>query len=176
MQFGHNDLCGRAPLFVVRMYSGGNAAAVVGDADRVVGMYRYRDVVAITGQSLVDGIVHDFEHHVMQAGAIGGVADVHAGTLAHRIQTLEHLDAAFFVVAIADMLRTCFVVHSRSSLNLRCKLVESSSACARSLSNTCQMRIGMTTYLKLSSPGTVNRALEFASPKAHSTSPQSRLF
>ncbi len=118
VQFGHDDFGGRAPLFVIRMYPGGNAAAVVGDANGVVGMNGYRDVVAIAGQRLVDGIVHHLEHHVMQAGTIGGIADVHAGTLAHRIQTLEHLDAALFVVTIADMLRTCFIVHSRSSLNL----------------------------------------------------------
>ena len=43
------------------------------------------------------------------------------------------------------------------------------------LAKTRQMRIGMTTYLKLSFPGTVISALELASPNAHSTSLQSRL-
>ena len=64
--------------------SGGNAAAVISNADRVVAVNGYRDVVA-AGQGLVDGVVHR-EHHVMQAGTVGGVADVHAGAFAHRIQ------------------------------------------------------------------------------------------
>ena len=124
MQLGHDDFGSRASLLVIRMFPGWNAAAVVGDADRVVGVNGYRDVVAVAGQGLVDGVVHHLEHHVVQAGAVGSVADVHAGTLAHRIQALEHLDAAFFVVAVADVLRIRFIVHSCSSLNLRDKYAE----------------------------------------------------
>ena len=52
------------------------------------------DAVAIAGQRLVDGVVDDLEHHVVQAGAVIGIADVHAGALAHRIQALQHLDFA----------------------------------------------------------------------------------
>ena len=40
---------------------------------------------------LVDRVVDDFEDQMVQA-ALGGVADVHAGTLAHRLETLEDLD------------------------------------------------------------------------------------
>ncbi len=58
------------------------------------------DVVAVAGQGLVDGVVHHLEHHVVQAGAIGSVTDVHAGTFAHRFQAFELLDAGFVVVLV----------------------------------------------------------------------------
>jgi hypothetical protein len=35
----------------------------------------------MTGQRLVDRVVHDLEDHVVQAGAVIGVADVHSGRL-----------------------------------------------------------------------------------------------
>ena len=43
-------------------------------------------------ERLVDRVVDDLVDHVMQAGAVIGVADVHAGALAHRIEALEDLD------------------------------------------------------------------------------------
>ncbi len=43
-------------------------------------------------QRLVDGVVRHFEHHVVQARAIVGIADIHAGALAHGIEALENLD------------------------------------------------------------------------------------
>jgi hypothetical protein len=46
----------------------------------------------MTGQRLVDAVVHDLVDHVVQARAVIGVADVHAGALAHRLQALENLD------------------------------------------------------------------------------------
>ncbi len=70
------------------------------------------DVVAMPGQGFVDGVVHDFEDQVMQAGTVRGIADVHAGALAHGLQTFEDLDARFAVGwrgALRDVLFThCF--------------------------------------------------------------------
>ena len=34
----------------------------------------------------------DLEHHVVQAGPVIGVADIHAGALAHRVEAAQHLD------------------------------------------------------------------------------------
>ena len=67
---------------------GGNAATVVGHADGIVRMDGDGDFVAITGQRFVDGVVDHFKHHVMQAGAVAGVTDIHAGAFAHRLQAL----------------------------------------------------------------------------------------
>jgi hypothetical protein len=94
VQLGERDLGGRALglVLVVHLDTGGNAAAVVGDADGVVGVDGDDDVVAVAGQRLVDGVVDHLEHQVVQAGAVGRVADVHAGALAHGFQAFEDLD------------------------------------------------------------------------------------
>ncbi len=76
---------------------GRDAAAVVAHGDRAVGVEDHLDPVAIAGQRLVDRVVDDLEHHVVQAGAVVGVADVHARPPAHRLQTLEHLDGGRIV-------------------------------------------------------------------------------
>ena len=69
-----------------------DAAAVVGDGDRAVGVERHRDRVAIAGERLVDGVVDDLVDHVVQARAVIGVADIHARALAHGIEAAQHLD------------------------------------------------------------------------------------
>jgi len=85
VQLGHHDLGRRALHLVVVLDAGRNAAAVVEHRDRVVGMDGDNDLVAEAGERLVDRVVHHLEHHVMQARAIGGIADVHAGALAYGV-------------------------------------------------------------------------------------------
>ena len=48
--------------------------------------------VGMAGQRLVDGVVDDLVDHVVQAGAVVGVADIHAGTLADGVEALQDLD------------------------------------------------------------------------------------
>ena len=74
-------------------------AAVVLDGHGPVGVELDQDAVAMARQRLVDRIVRDLEHHVVEARAVVGVADVHARPLAHRVEALEDLDAlgAIFV-------------------------------------------------------------------------------
>ena len=71
--------------------STGNAAAVVADGYGFVGVDDHLDPGAVTGQRLVDGVVDHLENHVMQASAVIGVTDVHAGSLAHCIKTRKTL-------------------------------------------------------------------------------------
>ncbi len=47
----------------------------------------------MTGQRLVDRVVRNLEHHVVQARTVVGIANIHARPLAHRIEALENLDA-----------------------------------------------------------------------------------
>ena len=96
MQHRHDDFSGTAPLSGVDIR--GNAAAVVLHRHGFVGVYGDGDAVAVAGESLVDGVVHHLEYHVMQAGAVVGVTDVHAGALTHRVQTLQYRNAAGVVV------------------------------------------------------------------------------
>ena len=101
VQFGESDLRGAAArlVLVVHLHTGGNAPAVVCHAHGVVAVDGDEDVVAKTGQRLVDGVVHHFKHEVVQARAVAGVADVHAGAFAHGFQPFKNLDGAFAVAA-----------------------------------------------------------------------------
>ena len=85
-----------------------DAAAVVGDGDRAVGIERDVDQVGIAGQRLVDRVVDDLEHHVVQAGAVVGVADIHARPHADGLEALENLDRA----RVVDRRRRAAMVHS----------------------------------------------------------------
>ena len=80
-------------VLVVELDADRNAAPVVCYGNRVVAMNDDLDVVAMTGQRFVDGVVHHLEHHMVQTGSIGRVADVHTGTLTYCLQPFELLDA-----------------------------------------------------------------------------------
>jgi hypothetical protein len=72
VQLGQRDF-GRAALglvLVVHLHPGGDAAAVVHHADRVVGVDGHHDVVAVAGQRFVNRVVHHLKHQVVQAGAV----------------------------------------------------------------------------------------------------------
>ena len=98
VQDGQHDLDGRALLLLHD--PDGNAAAVVGLRHRVVRMDRDVDTRAVAGERLVDGVVDDLVDEVMQP-AHAGRPDVHAGSLADRLETLEHGDVLRVVAALA---------------------------------------------------------------------------
>jgi hypothetical protein len=99
VQLGQGDFGGRALglVLVVHLHARGDAAAVVGHADGVIAVDGDDDVVAVARQRFVDRVVDDLEHEVVQARAVRGVADVHAGAFAHRFQAFQNLDGAFAV-------------------------------------------------------------------------------
>ena len=68
-----------------------DAAAVVGDSDLVVLVDPQVDAVTCAVHRLIDRVVEDLAHEVMQAPQVGR-ADVHARTAADGLQTLEDLD------------------------------------------------------------------------------------
>src|SRR6185436_16518048 len=148
----------RALELVVFHGAGRDAAAVVEHRHRVVGVDGEHDFVAVAGERLVHCVVDDFEHHVVQAGAIGGVADVHPGALAHRLEALQDLDAVGFVAPT----RLRRFLHWGGRVLLRF--------------THSQILIGMTTYLKSASDAKLSSALEAASPNLHSTSLPVTLF
>src|SRR3546814_2300753 len=80
--------------------AGGNAAPVVLDRHRTVGVEDDEDAVAMAGQRLVDGVVGNLEHHVVEARSVVGVADVHAGAFAHGIHALQDLDGIGAIIVI----------------------------------------------------------------------------
>ena len=100
VQLGHDDLGGRDALALVDV--GRDAASVVGHRDRAVGVQDHLHQVGVPRQRLVDGVVHHLIDHVVQTRAVVGVADIHAGALAHRIQALENLDGIGAVFGLFD--------------------------------------------------------------------------
>src|SRR5439155_15862111 len=90
VQLGH-DHFGRGNAFAF-VDVGGDAAAVVGDGGAAVGVEDHLDARRIAGEGFVDGVVHHLVDHVVQARAVVGVADVHAGALAHGVEALQDLD------------------------------------------------------------------------------------
>src|ERR1700687_2015098 len=90
MEVRHDDLERLARVFLV--HPDRDAAAVVLDGDRVVGVDRDRDLVAVTDLRFVDRVVDELEDHVVEAGEIIGVAEVHARPLANGLEALQELD------------------------------------------------------------------------------------
>src|SRR4051794_11619410 len=54
----------------------------------------------MAGQRLVDRIVRHLEHHVMETRAVVGIANVHSGPFAHRVEAFQDLDrvSAIFIL------------------------------------------------------------------------------
>ena len=71
--------------------AGGDAAAVVPDGDDVSFQDLHLDVVAEAGHGLVDGVVHDLIHQMVQTrGALG--TNIHTWAFPDRFQSLQHLN------------------------------------------------------------------------------------
>jgi hypothetical protein len=70
------------------MHIHGNAAAVVRNGYRLIGMNRHSNHAAVPGQGFVNRIIDDLENHVVQARAIVSVTDVHAGAFTNGLKAL----------------------------------------------------------------------------------------
>jgi hypothetical protein len=75
------------------MEADGNAAAIVGDRDRAVEMQQDMQVLRVTAERFVGGVVDDFLDDVRRRVGAG----VHAGALAHRFESLEDAEGGFVV-------------------------------------------------------------------------------
>ena len=90
VQLGHDDFGGRNAFFRVNVH--GDAPAIVAHRNRVVGVNPHRDGGGVTGQCLVNAIVHHLIDHVVQTRPIVGIADIHAWPLSDSLQPLENPD------------------------------------------------------------------------------------
>ena len=91
MEHGHHYLEGRTVLLGVHVHR--YAAAVVLNHNRTVLTDGHFDVGAISGERLVNGVVHGLVDQVVKS-FLTDVADIHGGALAHSLQTLKNLDVA----------------------------------------------------------------------------------
>ena len=91
MEHGQGHLTGG--LVLRGMHPHGDSPPIVGDGDGVVHMDGDLDVAAISGQCLVDGVVHHLVDELVQSVHIG-VPDIHSRALAYGFQALQDLDLA----------------------------------------------------------------------------------
>ena len=78
------------------MNADGKAAAVVAHLAASIPMQEDVDVRTETGQRLVNSVVHNFIHAMMQPAKIRA-ADIHARTFPNGFEALQHLDLRFVV-------------------------------------------------------------------------------
>jgi hypothetical protein len=90
MQSREHDFSGRNPLLLVDV--GRDAATVVTNRDAAVAIQCQFDLGGVSGLNLVHRVVDDLERHMMQAGAVISVADIHPRTSADGIQASEDGD------------------------------------------------------------------------------------
>ena len=83
MQDGQNDFGSTLPFF---MCVDGNPSTVVLNSHRTIRMNHHIDLIAVTCQGLINRVIHDLKHHMMQACAVIGVADIHPRTLFHSLK------------------------------------------------------------------------------------------
>ncbi len=95
VQRGQHHLDGRPLLHRVPVDR--DAAAVVDHPHAAVGEDGDLDPVAVPGQRLVDGVVHDLGEQLVQAALTGG-PDIHTGALADCLESLENGDGTGVVV------------------------------------------------------------------------------
>ena len=106
VELGHDHL-GRGPLLTF-VESHRNATAVVTHGDAAVGVDHDPYLAAEARLRLVDRVVDELKHHVVQTRTVIGVADVHSGPLADRFKSLEDLDVLSRVPGSGHRLQTAF--------------------------------------------------------------------
>ena len=68
-----------------------DSSSVVGDSAASVRIDRYFNMSAETCQSFIDRVVHNFIHQMVKSSG-GSGSDIHTGSLADRLKSLEHLN------------------------------------------------------------------------------------
>ncbi len=95
VELGEDDL--DAAQTGLRLDVDGDAAGVVTHLDTVVGVQEYGDLLAVAAERLIHRVVDDLPEAVHESARVGR-ADVHAWTLANRLETLEHGEVAGGVI------------------------------------------------------------------------------
>ncbi len=90
MQLGQHHLGGGDAF--LGMDIGRDAAPVIAHRHAAIAVQDGDDMAGIAGLRLVHRVVDDLEAHMVQAGAVIGVADIHARALADGIQPFQDAD------------------------------------------------------------------------------------
>ncbi len=125
MELRHDDFGGGNAFAFMDV--GRNAAAVVAHGAGTVRIEPHEDLFGEAGERLVDGVVDDLIDHVVQAGTVVGIPDIHARPLAYGIEPLEHLDQFGVVIGGCRGGFTDGFGHTGSS-RIGCKKMDCESA------------------------------------------------
>ena len=87
VQNRHDDLDGRTALRRVHIHR--NTTAVILNTDATIVLQCHADRIRITCQRLIDRVVHDLVHEVVQTTRASRT-DIHAGALTNSLETLKH--------------------------------------------------------------------------------------
>ena len=90
MQSSEHDLSGRNTLLQVDVRR--DASPIVANCDAAVTVQGQFDLGCVTCLDLVHRVIDDFECHVMQAGTIIGIADIHSWAAPDGIQSFQDGD------------------------------------------------------------------------------------
>ena len=96
VQLRHDNLHGRRASRVILHR---DATTVIDNLHATVGQQRNADLLGVARHSLINRVVHNFPHQVVQAALTGG-SDVHTWTLADSLQAFQDRNRARAVVAL----------------------------------------------------------------------------
>ncbi len=90
----------------------GNTTAIVRDLDHIALFDDHLNGVTIAGQCLVDGIVNNFIHQMMQTGC-GCRSDIHTRAHTDGLQTLQHLNFRCVIFLCYFFIKICHLSFSK---------------------------------------------------------------
>ena len=82
VQNRHNHLCRRNTLFVLLCR---NAAPIIANTHRFIRVNHNVDLATVPRQRLINRVVDDFKDHVVEAGSVVCIANVHAWSFSNGI-------------------------------------------------------------------------------------------
>ena len=97
MKHGHHHF--ECRLVQLLMFIDGNTTTIIGNTDRVILAYNHLDIVAVARKSLIDRVINDFRHQMVQTLDMG-VTNIHGRTLAYGFKTFEHLNIMGRVISL----------------------------------------------------------------------------
>ena len=85
MQNSHDNFCRGSSLFLMDIDR--NATTIIGNRNGFIDMDNDFNFRTKSRQGLIDGIVHDFEYHMMQTGPIISVSYIHPWAFSNGIES-----------------------------------------------------------------------------------------
>ncbi len=73
-------------------------------------MNHHIHTVTMSGQRLINGVIHDLEHHVVETGTVIGIANVHARALTNCVETFKDFNTRRIVGVLCHLELSSIIV------------------------------------------------------------------